>query len=266
MGAVVPLDQIEVVIEAAAADEMMTGQSKEPSATILPAAETVPPAKGEEEEILDLSLSNFRYPRARKQLILETIAGTTVSLGMVPEAVAFALTAKVSPMVGMQAAWIICLITSLFGGRPGVVCGATGAVAVLLPPVVEKYGPEGLFLCIMLAGIFQFALGLIGFGKFLIKMMPHPVMMGFCKGLAILIGMAQFNLMKIPGGGGVGRRLGGDVFGAFTQHDDAIAPWISGSEAFVFFVHIALTMGICQGFTLFMRTKELRQLSPVPYC
>ena len=181
--AVVPIGEIETVIESKVGDDGPAASAPAPKASAA--------APEAEEACLDLTLSNWRDPKMRPQLKLELVAGITVSLAMVPEAVSFALMAKVSPMVGMQAAWIICLITSLFGGRPGVVCGATGAVAMLLPPVVEKFGVEGLFLCVMLAGVFQFALGLIGFGTFLIKMMPHPVMVGFGNGLAIIIGCAQ---------------------------------------------------------------------------
>jgi len=248
---VVPRDQLEAEISE-------VGTPAAATAAPAAAAAAAPAAAAVKKAPVDLTLSNFTKPESRDQLVLECVAAVTVSLAMVPEAVAFALTAQVSPMVGMQAAWIICIITAIFGGRPGVVSGATGAVAVVLPPVVEKYGAEGLFLCVMLAGVFQMLLGLIGFGHFLIKMMPHPVMCGFCNGLAILIGFAQFNLMKVPAGwSDASRRLGGDTFGAFTKHDQSVTPWIVGSEALCFAVHILLTMGICLSFPMFKRTKPL---------
>ena len=208
---------------------------------------------------VDLTLSNFMAAESREQLAVECMAAVTVSLAMVPEAIGFSLTAKVSPMVGMQAAWMVCTINALFGGRPGVVCGATGSVAVLLPPIVQKYGVEGLFLCVMLAGVFQAVLGLVGFGHFLIKMMPHPVVVGFCNGLGIVIGLAQFNLMKMPPP-------------PLPHHDRRLEeastePWIQGIEAFSFAVHVLLTMGICLFFPNFKRTKKLpAALTAIVFC
>eukprot|EP00979_Chaetoceros_neogracilis_P004994 scaffold854_cov247-Chaetoceros_neogracile.AAC.3 len=102
----------------------------------------------------------------------------------------------VDPIVGLQSAWIMGIITSLFGGRPGMVAGSTGAIAVVLPSLVENHGIGYMFYAIMLAGILQIVFGLFRLGV-LVRMIPHPVMVGFCNGLGIVIGVAQFNIFKI---------------------------------------------------------------------
>ncbi len=126
----------------------------------------------------------------------QILSGITVALAQVPEAVSFSFVAGVDPIVGLQSAWIMGICTSLGGGRPGMVAGATGAVAVVLPSLVEKHGIGYMFYAIMLAGILQIAFGLLKLGV-LVRMIPHPVMVGFCNGLGIVIGVAQFNIFKI---------------------------------------------------------------------
>lgn len=126
----------------------------------------------------------------------QILSGITVALAQVPEAVSFSFVAGVDPIVGLQSAWIMGIITSLFGGRPGMVAGATGAVAVVLPSLVEKHGVGYMFYAIMLAGIIQMIFGFLRLGV-LVRMIPHPVMVGFCNGLGIVIGVAQFNIFKI---------------------------------------------------------------------
>jgi len=126
----------------------------------------------------------------------QILSGITVALAQVPEAISFSFVAGVDPIVGLQSAWIMGIITSLFGGRPGMVAGSTGAIAVVLPSLVENHGIGYMFYAIMLAGILQIVFGLFRLGV-LVRMIPHPVMVGFCNGLGIVIGVAQFNIFKI---------------------------------------------------------------------
>lgn len=120
----------------------------------------------------------------------ELLAGLTVALALVPEAVAFALVAGVAPLVGLYAAFIVGLITAVIGGRPGMISGATGALAVVMVGLVALHGVEYLFATVVLMGILQILAGVFRLGKF-IRLVPHPVMLGFVNGLAIVIGLAQ---------------------------------------------------------------------------
>jgi len=130
------------------------------------------------------------------QLKTEVLSGLTVSLALVPEAVAFAFVAKVDPLVGLYAAFIVGLITALFGGRPGMISGATGALAVVMVALVLDHGVQYLFATVVLMGILQLLAGVFRLGKF-IRMVPHPVMLGFVNGLAIVIFLAQMEQFKI---------------------------------------------------------------------
>ncbi len=151
--------------------------------------------------LADLS-SRLRVPAARGDLTLdrvriEILAGLTVSLALVPEAVAFAFVAGVAPLVGLYAAFIVGLITAVFGGRPGMISGATGALAVVMVSLVAQYGVQYLFATVVLMGLIQIAAGLFKLGKF-IRMVPHPVMLGFVNGLAIVIFLAQLEQFRVP--------------------------------------------------------------------
>lgn len=126
------------------------------------------------------------------------LSGVTVALALVPEAIAFALIAHVSPLTGLYAAFFICLITAVFGGRPGMISGATGALAVVMVNLVVQHGVEYLFASVILMGLFQLLFGALKLGKF-IRMVPYPVMLGFVNGLAIVIFLAQFNHFKTGG-------------------------------------------------------------------
>ncbi|TWT77319.1 Bicarbonate transporter BicA [Posidoniimonas polymericola] len=121
----------------------------------------------------------------------DVLSGITVALALVPEAVAFAFVAGVSPVIGLYSAFFLGLITAVFGGRPGMISGATGAMAVVVVTLVAQHGVEYLFPAVMLCGLFQIAVGIGRLGK-LIRMVPHPVVLGFVNGLAIVIFMAQF--------------------------------------------------------------------------
>ena len=129
---------------------------------------------------------------------IELLAGLTVALALVPEAVAFAFVAGVEPLVGLYAAFIVGLITAVFGGRPGMISGATGALAVVMVSLVADHGVEYLFATVVLMGILQIGAGIFKLGKF-IRLVPTPVMLGFVNGLAIVIGLAQLGQFQVPG-------------------------------------------------------------------
>ena len=125
----------------------------------------------------------------------DLLSGLTVALALVPEAIAFAFVAGVSPIIGLYSAFIIGLITAIFGGRPGMISGATGAMAVVVVGLVAIHGVEYLFPTVILCGLFQMTAGIGRLGQ-LIRMVPHPVMLGFVNGLAIVIFLAQFGSFK----------------------------------------------------------------------
>lgn len=131
----------------------------------------------------------------------EILSGLTVALALVPEAVAFAFIAGVSPLVGLYAAFLVCLITSVFGGRPGMISGATGALAVVMTSLVATHGVQYLFATVILMGIIQISVGLLKLGKF-IRLVPASVIYGFVNGLAIVIFMAQLPQFKVAGADG----------------------------------------------------------------
>ena len=137
---------------------------------------------------------NFFRPQSGS-LKNDLLSGVTVSLALVPEAIAFAFVAGVSPLVGLYSAFFIGLISAVFGGRPGMISGATGAMAVVVVSLVAMHGIEYLFPTVMLCGLFQIAIGIGRLGK-LIRMVPHSVMLGFVNGLAIVIGLAQLSSFK----------------------------------------------------------------------
>ena len=126
---------------------------------------------------------------------VELLSGLTVSLALVPEAIAFAFVAGVAPLSGLYAAFIIGLITAVLGGRPGMISGATGALAVVMVALVADHGTQYLFATVVLMGIMQLFAGILKLGKF-IRMVPQPVMLGFVNGLAIVIGLSQLNQFK----------------------------------------------------------------------
>ncbi|MFD0862605.1 SulP family inorganic anion transporter [Sungkyunkwania multivorans] len=166
----------------------------------------------------------------------DILSGLTVALALVPEAVAFAFVAGVDPLVGLYAAFMIGLITAIFGGRPGMISGATGALAVVMVHLVAEgnaMGAEGenlglyyLFATVILMGIIQMLAGVFKLGKF-VRLIPHPVMMGFVNGLAIVIFLSQLGMFKEM------------VNGELT--------WMSGNKLWMMLGLVALTMGIMFG-------------------
>lgn len=125
----------------------------------------------------------------------DLLSGLTVALALVPEAIAFAFVAGVSPLIGLYSAFFLCLIAAVVGGRPGMISGATGAMAVVVVALVQVHGIEYLFPTVILCGLMQVLVGIGRLGK-LIRMVPHPVMLGFVNGLAIVIGLAQLGSFK----------------------------------------------------------------------
>ena len=126
----------------------------------------------------------------------DVLSGITVALALVPEAVAFAFVAGVEPMIGLYAAFMMGLITSAIGGRPGMISGATGAMAVVMVSLVSEHGVQYLFAAVVLAGLLQILCGVFRLGKF-IRLVPYPVMLGFVNGLAIVIFLAQLGQFKV---------------------------------------------------------------------
>ncbi len=134
------------------------------------------------------------------------LSGLTVAFALVPEAIAFAVIAHVNPLTGLYAAFMMCLITAVLGGRPGMISGATGAIAVVIVALVVQHGVQYLFAAVVLMGLLQLLFGALRLGK-LIRMVPHPVMLGFVNGLAIVIFLAQMPHFQQHGDWVVGRVL-----------------------------------------------------------
>jgi len=182
--------------------------------------------------------NGFPQTLSLRQINLDVLSGLTVSLALVPETIAFALVAGVAPIVGLYAAFIVGLITAIFGGRPGMISGATGALAVVMVALVAQHGVEYLFATVILMGVLQLFFGAMRWGKF-IRMVPHPVMLGFVNGLAIVIGLAQIDQFKITGPSG--------------QRD-----WLTGEALLVTGGLVAATM------ILIWVTPRLTRLVPAP--
>ncbi|HID83135.1 MAG TPA: SulP family inorganic anion transporter [Chromatiales bacterium] len=154
----------------------------------------------------------------------DTLSGLTVALALVPEAVAFAFVAGVDPIVGLYGAFMMGFITALIGGRPGMISGATGAMAVVMVSLVAQHGIEYLFAALLLTGAIQILAGVLRLGKF-IRMVPYSVMLGFVNGLAIVIFLAQLQQFQVPG-------------------ENGELTWMSGSPLWIMLGLIALTMAI----------------------
>ena len=126
----------------------------------------------------------------------EILAGLTVAMTMIPESLMFAILAGFSPLVGLYGAFIMGLVTAIFGGRPGLISGGAGATVVVLMALMNSHGLEYVFAAVALAGVFQLIVGFLKLGKF-IRLVPQPVMFGFVNGLAIIIFMAQMDQFKV---------------------------------------------------------------------
>lgn len=153
----------------------------------------------------------------------EILSGLTVALALIPEAVAFALIAGLSPLTGLYAAFVMGLVTAVLGGRPGMISGATGAIAVVIAALAFSHGVEYVFATVILAGLIQITAGTLRLGK-LMRLVPHPVIFGFVNGLAIIIFMSQLDQFRGPGG-----------------------EWLSGNELYLFLGLVLVTMLIIWG-------------------
>lgn len=170
----------------------------------------------------------------------DILSGLTVALALVPEAVAFAFVAGIDPLVGLYGAFMMGIVTALFGGRPGMISGATGAMAVVMVHMIAKgnevgdalatpitnLGLQWLFITLLIVGGIQIAAGVFRLGKF-VRLIPHPVMMGFVNGLAIVIFLAQLGLFK--------ENVNGNM------------EWMTGSTMYTMLALVALTMAIMWG-------------------
>jgi sulfate permease, SulP family len=166
----------------------------------------------------------------------DVLSGLTVALALVPEAVAFAFVAGVEPLVGLYAAFMVGLITACIGGRPGMISGATGALAVVMVALVADHGVEYLFAAVVLMGFLQITAGALRLGKF-IRMVPHPVMLGFVNGLAIVIFLAQLGQFGTPGEPGW-------LSGTFMEGTIIDVAWLEGQQMYMLLGLVALTMAI----------------------
>ena len=175
--------------------------------------------------IFDLLL---RQSRGAKD---EILAGLTVALALVPEAVAFAIIAGINPLHGLYAAFMVGLITSICGGRPGMISGATGSLAVVMVALVARHGINYLFPTVILMGVIQILIGVLRLGKF-IRMVPYPVMLGFVNGLAIIIFLAQLASFHEPVRNAAGRVV--------SFH----GPWLTGEKLWVMIGLSLFTMAI----------------------
>jgi SulP family sulfate permease len=170
----------------------------------------------------------------------DILSGLTVALALVPEAVAFAFVAGIDPLVGLYGAFIMGIVTALFGGRPGMISGATGAMAVVMVHLIQKgnevglsladpveyLGLQWLFITLLFVGGFQIMAGVFKLGKF-VRLIPHPVMMGFVNGLAIVIFLSQLGLFKESRG--------------------TVPQWLTGIDLWVMLALVGLTMAIMFG-------------------
>jgi len=159
----------------------------------------------------------------------EILSGITVALALVPEAVAFAMIAGVGPLVGLYAAFVMGLVTSILGGRPGMISGATGAVAIVIVVLSKSHGVEYVFATAILAGVIQLIAGFLKLGK-LIRLVPHPVIFGFVNGLAIIIFLSQLDQFK-----------------------DISGNWLMGSALYLLLGLVLLTMLIIWGMPKFTK-------------
>ncbi|WP_160285570.1 SulP family inorganic anion transporter [Pseudomonas knackmussii] len=166
------------------------------------------------------------------RLRADVLAGLTTSFALVPECIAFALVAHLNPLMGLYGAFFICTLTALFGGRPGMVSGAAGSMAVVIVALVVQHGVQYLLATVVLGGLVMIAFGLLRLGK-LVRMVPHPVMLGFVNGLAIIIALAQLEHFKRDGA------------------------WLSGMPLYLMLGLVALTMAV-----VYLLPKLTRAIPP----
>ncbi|MBQ0118057.1 MAG: SulP family inorganic anion transporter [Flavobacterium sp.] len=170
-------------------------------------------------EKLKYGWSNINYK-------FEILAGLTVAMTMIPESLSFAILAGLSPLNGLYAAFIMGIVVSLFGGRPAMVSGGAGATVIVLIALMQSHGVEYVFATVLLAGIFQLAVGLFKLGKF-IRLVPEPVMYGFVNGLAVVIFMSQLKQFKVM--------------------ENGVEVWLQGTPLYIMGGLVALTVAVVMG-------------------
>ncbi|MDT0691125.1 SulP family inorganic anion transporter [Salegentibacter sp. F188] len=153
----------------------------------------------------------------------EVLAGLTVAMTMIPESLSFAILAGFPPLMGLYASIIMCLVTAIFGGRPGMISGGAGATVIVLIALMQSNGLEYVLAAVALAGVIQIIIGVFKLGKF-IRLVPHPVMFGFVNGLAIIIFMSQLDQFKTV--------VNGDIV------------WLTGTSLYVMAGLVALTIAV----------------------
>jgi SulP family sulfate permease len=158
---------------------------------------------------------------------IEILAGLTVAMTMIPESLSFAILAGFPPLMGLYAAFIMGLVTAIFGGRPGLISGGAGATVIVLIALMKSNGLDYVFAAVALAGVLQIIVGLFKLGKF-IRLVPQPVMYGFVNGLAIIIFMSQLEQFKT------------------VVHGESV--WLSGSSLYIMLGLVALTIAVVLGF------------------
>ncbi len=178
----------------------------------------------------------------------DILSGLTVALALVPEAVAFAFVAGVDPLVGLYGAFMMGIVTAMFGGRPGMISGATGAMAVVMVHLIQQgnqvglslespihnLGLQWLFITLIIVGGIQILAGVFRLGKF-VRLIPHPVMMGFVNGLAIVIFLSQLGLFP---------DTGTSEISFWTQTGEWFSTLISNSALWMMLAFVGLTMAI----------------------
>jgi SulP family sulfate permease len=165
-------------------------------------------------------LFDFRQPIRYKT---ELLAGLTVAMTMIPESLSFAILAGFPPLTGLYAAFIMGLVTAIFGGRPGMVSGGAGATAIVLIALMQSHGLQYVFAAVVLSGMFQLLIGAFRWGKF-VRLVPQPVMYGFVNGLAIIIFTSQL--------------------GQFKTLVNGQSVWLSGSPLYIMLGLVTLTIGV----------------------
>lgn len=168
-----------------------------------------------------------RLPLSRLTILrTEVLAGFTVGIAQVPEAVAFSFAASVPPVHGLYSSWLVGMVTAILGARPAQISGTAGSLVVVMGPLMRSHGLGYILYAVILSGLIQIAFGLLGLGRFT-TLIPRAVMSGFCNGLGVLIGLAQLDNFR---------------------HSAGIAapggPWVTGATAGVMTVYVLLTMAI----------------------
>src|SRR5690606_9098880 len=169
---------------------------------------------------ISLNLFDFKQKVNYKT---EILAGLTVAMTMMPESLSFAILAGFPPLMGLYAAFIMGLITSIFGGRPGLISGGAGATVIVLIALMQSHGIEYVLAAVALAGVIQILVGLFKLGKF-VRLVPQPVMYGFVNGLAVIIFMSQLE--------------------QFQTGSNGDSTWLTGTPLLIMGGLVALTIAI----------------------